>query len=216
MVSEPAHKMIPYTHVLPEEYAFPDPGPVPDSMRTNPIVARCSYMLLDHFDAWDSHDVYIGSGGFVFWLPHCPNAVAEPDLFVAFGVKTNVFPTDGYAIWDDEPPALVLEVASNCKSSFEIDDDVHRKPDLYAQIGIGEYWRFDSTGGGHYGYTLAGDGPVNGIYQPIPITAVPGGTVLGYSPALDLRLCANIAEWGHRLRFYDAKTGRYLLNATRR
>ena len=44
------------------------------------------------------------------------------------------------------------------------------------------------------------------------LTTEPDGMVWGYSPALDLSLCANFAEWGDRLRFYDAKAGAYLRN----
>ena len=215
MTSEPAQPdrtMIPYRYILPKEYTFPDPEPAPDSMRASPIVARCGYTLQDHFNTWGRDDVYIGSGGFQFWFPQCPNAIATPDLFVAFGVKFAVFPSVCYNIWDDNPPDLVLEVASGHKDRFGIDDDINRKPGLYALLGIGEYWRFDSTGGDYYGYHLAGDILINGEYQPIPLTTEPDGMVWGYSPALDLSLCANFAEWGDRLRFYDAKAGAYLRN----
>ena len=187
---------------------MPDPGPVPDSMRENPIVAKCGYLLRDHFDTWDRHDVYIGSGGFAFCAPNCLNIRVAPDLFVAFGVKTAAFPTDGYAIWDNKSPDLALEVASEHKYN----EDINKKPGLYAGIGIGEYWRFDPTGGEWYGYALAGDILVNGVYQPIPLTTGPDGTVWGYSPALDLSLCALSPEWRERLRFYDPRNGRCLRN----
>ena len=199
---------IPYRTVLPEGFVCPSPGPVPDSMRENPIVARCGYLLQDHFGAWDRHDLYIGSGGFVFCAPHCLNIRVAPDLFMAFGVKAAVFPTDGYAVWDDKPPDLALEVASE----YKCDDDINKKPCLYARIGIGEYWRFDPTGGELYGYPLAGDVLVNGVYQPIPINTDADGVCWGYSPTLDLSLCACFALWGGRLRFFDHKTGSYLRN----
>ena len=212
MTSNDPPEIIPYRYVLPKEYKFPYPEPATDSMRASPIVARCGYTLQDHFNTWGRTDVYIGSGGFQFWFPQCPNAIATPDLFVAFGVKDAVFPSVSYNIWDDKPPDLVLELASSHKDRFGIDDDINRKPALYALLGIGEYWRFDSTGGDHYGYHLAGDILVDGAYQPIPLTTEPDGTVWGYSVVLDLRLCANFAQWGDRLRFYDAEAGTYLRN----
>ena len=85
-------------------------------------------------------------------------------------MKVAVFPSVSYNIWDDKPPDLALEVGSRHKDHFGIDDDINFKPALYAQLGIGEYWRFDSTGGSYYGYALAGDILVNGAYQPIPLT----------------------------------------------
>jgi hypothetical protein len=77
---------------------------------------------------------------------------------------------------------------------------------LYASIGIGEYWRFDSTGGSLYGYPLAGDTLADGVYQPIELTLEEDGLLWGYSPSLDLCLCAR----DQRLLFYDRKTGSYL------
>ena len=77
-------------------------------------------------------------------------------------------------------------------------------------MGISEYWRFDATGGEFYGYPLEGDLLRDGVYQPLPLTTEPDSMVWGYSPALDLCLCAQ----GQRLRFYDRKTRRYLHNIT--
>ena len=104
MTPNDAPEIIPYRTVLPEGFILPSLGPVPDTMRERPIVARYGYLLRDHFNAWDRHDVYIGSGGFVFCAYRCLYTRAAPDLFIAFGVKTSVFPTDGYANWDDKPP----------------------------------------------------------------------------------------------------------------
>ena len=57
-----------------------------------------------------------------------------------------------------------------------------------------------------YGYPLAGDILTDGAYQPVELTLEEDGMLWGYSPALDLCLCAK----GRRLLFYDRKTGRYL------
>ena len=86
--------------------------------------------------------------------------------------------------------------------------DTGDKRILYAQIGIGEYWRFDPTGGQHYGYPLQGDILMDGAYQPAQMTLEDDGMVWGYSPMLDLCLCAG----DQRLLYYDRKTGEYLHN----
>ena len=52
-----------------------------------------------------------------------------------------------------KPPDWVLEVASESTSRV----DVNRKPGIYAQIGVPEYWRFDPTGGRYHGQPMAGE-----------------------------------------------------------
>jgi hypothetical protein len=86
--------------------------------------------------------------------------------------------------------------------------DIGPKRVLYAQIGIGEYWRFDPTGGDLYGYALAGDLLADGSYQPVELTLGEDGVLWGYSPALDLCLCSRDG----RLMFYDRNAGEYLNN----
>ena len=95
-----------------------------------------------------------------------------------------------------KPPDFVLEVASESAA----DHDVTGKRQLYAEIGVPEYWRFDRSGGDYYGEPLAGDRLVNGIYQPAPLSQEPDGILKGYSPALQLSL-----RW-------DPEKGEYLLN----
>ena len=103
-----------------------------------------------------------------------------------------------------KPPDFVLEVASESTA----DHDVTGKRQIYAQIGVPEYWRFDRSGGDYYGEPLAGDRLVNGIYQPVPLSQEPDGVLKGYSPALRLSLC-----WEEEmLRFYDHERGEYLRN----
>ena len=194
---------IPYRKVLPEGFLCPDALHRPDSMHQSPAIYECTGVLWDHFSG--RPDVHVGSGGFVFYDQSSLNIRVSPDLYVAFGVDADaVFARNGYVMWEaGKPPDFVLEVASETTHTV----DTRRKPDLYAGIGVGEYWRFDPTGGEFYGYHLAGDTLVNGAYQPIPIMTEAGES-WGYSPSLDLNLCPR----GRRLVFHDPKTGRYLRN----
>ena len=82
------------------------------------------------------------------------------------------------------------------------------KRQIYAEIGVPEYWRFDRSGGDYYGEPLAGERLVDGIYQPVPLSGEPDGILKGYSPVLRLSLC-----WENEmLRFYDPERGDYLRN----
>ena len=59
-----------------------------------------------------------------------------------------------YLVWEIGKPAdFVLEIASESTARR----DVTEKRVLYAQIGFGEYWRFDGSGGNFYGEPLLGE-----------------------------------------------------------
>ncbi len=127
--------------------------------------------------------------------------VRYPDLLVAFGVDPAAYKaSNAYVISEQgKPPDLVLEIAS--RSTGHI--DVGEKRRDYAALGIPEYWRFDETETGRYhGARLAGDRLVEGEYVAIEIEELPGGSLQGYSAALDLNL-----RWvAGELVFYDPAT----------
>lgn len=198
--------------VLPDDYICPDPEPEerPD-MQQAPTVHKSGYFVARHFA--DRGDVLVDSGGFVFYNRYSMNYRFNPDLYVAFDVdQAAIRQRNGYVIWEaGKPPDFALEVASETTHRR----DTSEKTGLYASVGIIEYWRVDPTGGDLYGYPLAGDVLVDGIYHPIDLATEDDGTIWGYSAVLDLCICWNPAwDWDvddeSRLRFYDRKTGRYL------
>ena len=125
----------------------------------------------------------------------------------AFGVDAEAIrPRKLYLPWEaGKPPDLALEVASESTAQ----NDVRRKPDIYARIGVPEYWRFDPTGGRYYDAPLTGLRLVNGVYQTIELTTEPDGILKGYSTVLELSLCWD-QGWP---RLYNPATGTYLENA---
>ena len=100
-----------------------------------------------------------------------------------------------------EPPIATgsLSTAAN---------DVGAKRELYASLGVREYWRFDPTGGEHYGEPLAGEYMAASEYRRFEMRRDPGGEVRGHSPLLDL----DFIWLEGRLRFYDTASGRWLEN----
>ena len=196
--------------VLPDDYVCPDPEERPD-MVESPTVNKSGYFVRRHFA--NRPDVLVDTGGFVFYNQYDMNYRFQPDLYVASGVDANAIrERNGYVIWEaGKPPDFALEVASESTNAR----DTAEKPGLYASVGITEYWRVDPTGGELYGYALAGDVLVDGVYHPIELHTEGDGTVWGYSGVLDLCLCWNPSwDWDvddeSKLRFYDRKTGRYL------
>ena len=126
-----------------------------------------------------------------------------PDLLIAFDVDPALYElSNAYVISEQgKPPDFVLEIASRRTRR----EDVTKKRDAYAALGIPEYWRFDETA--RRRPKLAGDRLVEGEYQPFPIEPLPDGVLRGYSPVLDLYLRWELG----RLQWHDPATGRHIV-----
>ena len=184
---------------------LPDP-PKYDLEQTNYFVLPGEMTILAlHLDALrPDSTTLVGGNGYLCRtrddFPHCP----YPDMLVAFGIDKELANiANGYVIDEvGKPPDLVLEVASHRTGRRDYID----KREIYANLGVPEYWRFDYTGGDYHDAPLACDLLVDGHYQPIETTTEPGGVIWGYSEALGLSLC-----WVEgRLRFWDRIQRRYL------
>ena len=205
---QPETARIPIT--LPDDFVCPDPEPW--DMLQAPTIAKTGYFVARHFRA--QPNTLVTSAGIVYYDRYDMNRKFEPDLLVAFDVDVPAIRArNGYIFWEaGKPPDFVLEVAS--PSTHARDTGFKRR--LYAELGIGESWRVDPTGGDYYGYAIAGDEmTAPGVYRDRPIHREPDGMLWGYSPMLDLCLCWHPAwDWDvdddSNLRFYDRKTERYL------
>lgn len=127
-----------------------------------------------------------------------------PDLmFVRDGDRELMERQRGYAIdRQGKAPDFVLEVASPTTGRADYTD----KRTDYERFGVGEYWRFDPSGGEYHDAALAGDLLVDGVYQPIAIEMLSDDRLRGYSEALGLYVC-----WEDgMLRFFDLGTESYL------
>ena len=128
-----------------------------------------------------------------------------PDLIVAFDCDVALVEEQrGYAIdRQGKVPDFVLEVASPTTGRVDYTD----KREDYARFVVGEYWRFDPSGGEYHDVALAGDRLVDGEYAPIAVEMLEDGHLRGYSQALGLHVC-----WeSGMLRFFDPATESYLL-----
>ena len=179
----------------------------PADMFQYPTLQEILHVLDAHITGrYPSEDVFRSSDTFICYDPSNLNVRVAPDFYVAFGVDAAAIEARKiYLPWEaGKPPDFALEVASDSTSRRNIDF----KRRVYAQIGIGEYWRFDRSGGDLYDQPLAGDMLENGVYRPVELTTVPDGILKGYSPVMRLSLC-----WQEgRLKFFVPETGQYLHN----
>ncbi len=183
------------------------PEPLPDAMYQYPVLQEVLHVLDTHLSSlYPAEEVFRSSNTFICYDPADLNLRVGPDFYAAFGVDAPAIERRKlYLPWEvGKPPDFALEVGS--ESTRRQDSTVKRQ--LYAQIGISEYWRFDRTGGDFYGLPLAGDQLQSGVYQPVALTSEPDGVLKGYSPALRLSLC-----WRNgMLKFYHHESGQYLRN----
>ena len=193
-------------HTPPGPGAAPDIyAPLPDAMFQEPYFTETMMVVRTYFENRDDGLVsgkspiyYHDSDGRLQWV--------MPDCYVAFGVdEVAIRRRDSYFIHEvGKPPDFVLEIAS--ESTYG--NDLGPKRKLYARLGIGEYWRFDATGGSYYGVALAGERLEDGEYRPMEVHRGSDGVRWGHSPVLGLDLCWHDG----RLRFYKPASGAYLLN----
>ena len=167
--------------------------------------------IIGLFTAWFTDfnrrpDVFVDTDTNICYHPGDLNVRVAPDVYIAFGVDAEAIrPRKIYLPWEvGKVPDWALEIASESTAR----QDVNRKPAIYAQIGIPEYWRFDPTGGRYHGAPLYGGQLSGNQYRPLPLTTEPDGILKGYSEVLGLSLCWD-EGWPC---LYHPATGRYLEN----
>ena len=150
----------------------------------------------------DRTDIYVSGDLLMYYEEGNPRVSVAPDVFVVFGVEARM--RMHYLVWEEgKAPDFVLEVAS--ESTWR--EDLGWKRDLYARLGVKEYWQYDPTG--EYlspvlqGLRLAGDAYVRQL-----AVASPDGALTLTSETLGLELRAQ----GGEMRFRDPATGQALLS----
>ncbi len=182
--------------------AYPATETVPESPRHSQARFLAFGALRAHFAG--RRDCFVGQDLNVYYRPAPRTAVVAPDVLVCFGVDAAAIEEDcSYRLWDaGAPPAFVLEIASHTTHERDLED----KPDIYLEVGAGEYWRFDPSGLGLFNPVLQGDRRVGDAWAPIAVRPDGDGRLSGHSAVLGLDLHAE----DRRVRFRDSQTGRWL------
>ena len=177
-------------------YPDEDGLPLPDGFEQEPHFWQVTPVLRAYLE--QHYDVIVSGNTFLYYELGNPRAVVSPDCYVTFGVgREAVLPHNSYFTWHlERVPDFVLEIASESTARR----DLVSKRELYASLGIGEYWRYDPTPDcRYYGEGLVAERLENGEYVRMEVSPGRDGMECGHSPALALDLC-----WDDgRLRFYD-------------
>ncbi|MBW4636878.1 MAG: Uma2 family endonuclease [Gloeocapsa sp. UFS-A4-WI-NPMV-4B04] len=182
------------------EYPDADGKPMAESDQAREYLTYTAKVLRIYFQ--DRLDVYVSGNLFIYYEKGNPRAVVAPDVFVVFGV--NKGDRRSYKTWEEgnRAPDFVLEITS--KSTQKEDQEI--KPNIYAALGVREYFQYDPTGD-YLNPQLQGSCLVEGNYQPIAATMLPNDVLSLSSEVLGLELRLQSGK----LRFLDPATGEMLL-----
>ena len=177
-------------------YPFSDARPMPEGDYHGDVLDYARGALRARYVG---RDVYVSTDKFLFLEEGNRRAAVAPDILVAFGPPSG--PRQSYKQWEEgKEPDFVLEVLS----ADNWRNDVERKPALYADLGVREYWTFDPRR-----VRTDGGPPLEGwrlysSHEREAIAPLPSGAYR--SDVLGLELIKS----GRWLRFRDPETGEIL------
>lgn len=188
-------------------YPEADGMPVPDGEFQFPILAKVVNTLGVYFGG--ILGARVNGNTFIYYVEGDPRRFVSPDCYVVLNLPTesleSIERNNVYLVWEvGKAPDFVLEIGSKSTS----DVDLGGKRELYAALGVSEYWRFDSTGGDFYSEPLVGDYLADGKYHRIDIRDEGDGRVWSHSEVLNLDLWWIDGE----LQFWDPVSNLWLLN----
>jgi Uma2 family endonuclease len=179
-----------------EFYPSSDGEPIAETDTHAKLLINLRLMLEEHFAA--QANVYVSGNLFIYYVAGNPKKRVAPDVFVVHGVPKGARRI--YKLWEEgQPPSVVIELSS--RKTWR--EDWQEKFQLYAQLGVKEYYIFDPE----YDYLpepLIASRLVEGAYEPVEVV---DGRV--HSEALSL----DLVDDGRTLRLYDPQRKTYLLTA---
>ena len=190
-------------------YPETDGMPLPDGEYQAPLYVRTVGTLRTHLR--NVPGARVNGDTFIYYVEGDPRRSVSPDCYVVFGLteaalhSLSLEGNNTYLLWEvGKPPDFILEIGSPSTAGA----DLGSERDLYTELGVTEYWRFDATGGEFYGEPLVGERLVDGEYRRLVMRAEEDGRVGGHSDVLNLELWWEDGE----LRFWDPVTDRWLLS----
>ena len=190
-------------------YPETDGMPLPDGEFQAPLYARIVGTLRTHFR--DIPGARVNGDTFIYYVEGDSRRSVSPDCYVVFGLSDAALQSlslegnNTYLLWEvGKAPDFILEIGSKSTANA----DLVSKRELYAELGVAEYWRYDATGGEFYGESLVGERLVDGEYSRVELRHESDGRIWSHSEALNLDLWWADGE----LRFWDPVADRWLLS----
>lgn len=184
----------------PEEDGMPMPDPEYQSLIYREIVSTLATRFKDR------PNTLVSGNTSIYYEEGNPQRRMAPDCYIIFDAnRESIDRNNTCLLWEmGGPPVFVLEIGSPSTAQTDLVD----KRELYAQLGIGEYWRYDQSGGDFYREPLVGEYLVDSEYHRFELNHEPDGMVWAHSPTLGLDLC-----WDDgRLHIWDPVAEHWLLN----
>ena len=178
------------------------------SMAETDLHAACMVYVASALRWWfkknGRDDVYVGSNNFLYYERGNPRAVVSPDVYVVVGAPAGL--RDTYMLWNEpKGPDFVLEVTSASTRR----NDERRKRDVYAALGVREYFLYDPRAE-WLAPPLQGWRLHEGAYRALPaVTVLSNRGVSIASEVLGLEL--RDEREARRVRLRDPATGEVLL-----
>jgi len=159
-------------------------------------------------------DCFVGANMFLFYREGDPKKRIAPDVLVALDVPSRV--RLSYKVWEEKQvPRAVFEITSRKTRKT----DFGRKREIYAHLGVAEYYLFDPLG--HYldpplrGYRLVGNEYVERELEALPqfaeksLNGARGWRLFSAGLQLEFRAVTyNEPGWRYQLQVYDPATGK--------
>ena len=181
------------------------PEPPEDAMQQFTTITYVMTTLMTRYE--NDPNVLVSGQSNVIYDSAVPGSVIVPDGCVVFGVDAKTIETyRSYRI--DEwgvPPAFVLEVGSPSTAGR----DLGVKRELYARIGVREYWRLDRFGES-YPEPLVGERLVDGQYVRLELHTEPDGAVWSRSEVLGVDIFCRTENGISDFKMRDTASGQWL------
>ena len=189
----------------PVEYPSSDGQPMDETPIHRDCIIDALGALREFFA--ERPDVYVGGNMFLYYEEGNPRASVIPDVFVVIGAVKDELREGGwretYKLWEEpRGPEFVLEVTSR---STRREDQI-RKRELYARLGVREYFLYDPREE-YLAPPLRGMRLVGRGYEALAPVRLAGGREGVWSEVLGLHLYGR----GQALRLRDPVAGRDLL-----
>ena len=181
------------------------PEPPEDAMQQASLILQVMSILWGRYER--DGTALVSEQTNVIYDSAIPGSVIVPDGYVVFDVPAPLIEAERRSYRIDEwgkPPDFVLEVASESTARRDLTD----KREIYARMGVREYWRLDRHG--YYGEPLVGERLVDGEYVRVELHVEPNGYVWSRSEVLSVDFYHRVEDGASVFVLRDSVTGERL------